>query len=119
MVEERRARSNMSDFELESKLKSVRVPEKTDGYWEDFPARVRSQLHRPAVMEQTRTHWMPQWAWGSGLATACVILCLSLGPALQNVAKDERALQRDAARFPHQLHLLMADEHGMQYLVSE
>lgn len=109
----------MNNFELESKLKSVRVPEKTDEYWEDFPARVRSQLHRPAVMEQARTRWMPQWAWSSGLATACVILCLSLWPALQNVVKDERALQRDAARFPHQLHLLMADEHGMQYLVSE
>ncbi|HXB61140.1 MAG TPA: hypothetical protein VNU95_16325 [Candidatus Acidoferrales bacterium] len=109
----------MSDFELESKLKSVRVPEKTDEYWEDFPGRVRSQLRRPAIVERTRTHWMPQWAWSSGLAAACVVLCLSLWPAFQTVVKDERTIQQDAARFPHQLHLLMADEHGMQYLVSE
>jgi hypothetical protein len=119
MAGERRARWNMSDFELESKLKSVRVPEKTDGYWEDFPARVRSQLRRPVAMERARTRRVPQWAWSGGLSTACVILCLSLWPAFQTVVKDERALQRDAARFPHQLHLLMADEHGMQYLVSE
>ena len=113
----------MSDFELESKLRSVRVPEKTDEYWEDFPALVRSQLHRtrarPAAVERAQTRWLPQWAWGSGLATACVVLCLALWPAFQTVVKDERAFQRDAARFPHQLHLLMADEHGMQYLVSE
>jgi hypothetical protein len=113
----------MSDFELESKLRSVRVPEKTDEYWEDFPGRVRSQLRRTqmraAVVERAQTRWMPPWAWSSGLATACVLLALSLWPALQTIAKDERVLQRDAARFPHQLHLLMADEHGMQYLVSE
>jgi hypothetical protein len=109
----------MSDSELESKLKSVRVPEKTDEYWEDFPTCVRSQLRRPAAVERTQTRWMPQWAWSSGLATACAVLALSLWPMFQTVVKDEHALQRDAARFPHQLHLLMADEHGMQYLVSE
>ena len=119
METERRARWNMSDFELESKLRSVRVPEKTDEYWENFPAHVRSQLRRPVAAERTQTRWMPQWAWSSGLATACVVLVLSLWPAFQAVVRDERAWQRDAARLPHQLHLLMADEHGMQYLVSE
>jgi hypothetical protein len=109
----------MNDFELESKLRSVRAPEKTDEYWQDFPVQVRSQLRRPPAVERAQTRWMPQWAWSSGLATACVILCLSLWPAFQTVVKGERTLQRDAARFPHQLHLLMADEHGMQYLVSE
>jgi hypothetical protein len=109
----------MNDFELESRLKAVRVPEKPDGYWEDFPGQVRLQLRPPVTMERAQTRWMPQWAWNSGLALACVVLSLSLWPVLQTVAKDERNLQRDAARFPHQLHLLMADEHGMQYLVSE
>jgi hypothetical protein len=109
----------MSDFELESKLRSVRVPEKTDEYWENFPGRVRSQLRRPAAVDRGQTRWMPQWAWSSGLATACVVLVLSLWPAFQTIVKDERVLQRDAAQFPHQLHLLLADEHGMQYLVSE
>ena len=37
----------MNDFELKSKLKNVPVPERTEGYWDDFPARVRSQLRRP------------------------------------------------------------------------
>ena len=109
----------MNDSELKSRLKAVRVPEKSDGYWEDFPGQVRSQLRRPAAVERARAGWMPQWAWNSGLALACVVLSLSLWPALQTVARDERTFQRDAARFPHQLHLLMADEHGMQYLVSE
>jgi hypothetical protein len=109
----------MNDFELKSRLKAVRVPEKTDEYWQDFSGQVRSQLHRPVAVERARAPWIPQWAWSSGLALACVILSLSLWPTLQTAARDERVLQRDAARFPHQLHLLMADEHGMQYLVSE
>jgi hypothetical protein len=109
----------MNDSELQAKLNAVRAPEKTEEYWENFPAQVRSQLRRPMAMEQSQTRWMPRWSWSSGLATACVVLVLSLWPAFQAIVKDERALQRDAARFPHQLHLLIADEHGMQYLVSE
>ena len=109
----------MNDFELESKLKAVRVPAKPDEYWEDFPAQVRLQLSRPVSQERRQPRRMPQWAWSSGLALACVMSCLVLWPALHAVAKDERALQRDAARLPHQLHVLMADEHGMQNLVAE
>jgi len=105
----------MNDFELKSKLKSVRVPARTDEYWEEFPSRVRSQLPRPAAGEHTQSRVMPQWAWSGGLALACVISTLLLLPAFQKALRDERVLR---ARLPHQLHLLMADEHGMQYLVA-
>lgn len=105
----------MNDLELESKLKSVRVPERTEEYWDDFPSRVRVQLPRTVAPERARARWMPQWAWNSSWALACLTFCLVFWPVLKN----ERALYRQAARMPNQLRLLMADEHGMQYLVAE
>jgi hypothetical protein len=109
----------MNDFELESKLKAIRVPAREDEYWEDFPRRVRSQLGRTVYARPAQTRLIPQWAWNSGLALACVVFTLLLWPVFHAALLDERALQRDAARLPKQLHLLMADEHGMQYLVAE
>ncbi len=131
----------MNDFELESKLKAIRVPQKEDEYWEDFPRRVRSQLGRPAPVERAKSHFLPQWAWNSGLALGCVTLILLLLPAFHAALLDEQALQRDAARLsaidwpkdyrdeqawqrdaarlPRQLRAFVADEHGMQYLVAE
>lgn len=108
----------MNDFELESKLKAIPVPAREGEYWEDFPRRVRSQLgHQALTVPAPR--YMPQWAWNSGLATACVVLSLLLWPVFHAALQGERVLQRDVAKLPKQLHLLMADEHGMQYLVAE
>ena len=109
----------MNDFELESKLKAIPVPAREEEYWKDFPRRVRSHLGRSIVSEPSPTRWMPQWAWSSGLALACAVLSLLLWPAFHAALRDEQTLQRDAARLPKQLRLLMADEHGMQYLVAD
>ena len=43
---------NLAD--LEARLKSVRVPERTEEYWNDFPARVRGQLRRRTPTAVTR-----------------------------------------------------------------
>jgi hypothetical protein len=109
----------MNDRELESRLKAVRAPVKADEYWEDFPGRMRMQLPRPAVVERRQTHATPLLALSGGLALACATFILLLWPAFQTVVRDERVLQREAARLPTGLHALMADEHGMQYLVQE
>jgi len=131
----------MNDFELESKLKAIKVPAREEEYWGDFPRRVRSQLGPPVFVEPPRARLMPQWAWNSGLALTCVCLSLLLWPVFHAALLDEQTLQRDAARLsaidwpkdyqdeqawqrdaaklPKQLHLLLADEHGMQDLVAE
>jgi hypothetical protein len=109
----------MNDFELEAKLRAVRVPARDEEYWKDFSRRVRTQLGRSAVVEPLPTRLLPQWARNSGLALAGVTFCLLLCPIFQAALQDEQMWQRDAAKLPKQLHVLMADEHGMQYLVSE
>jgi hypothetical protein len=109
----------MNDFELESKLKAIPVPAREEEYWQDFPRRVRLQLGRSIVAKPPPARLLPQWAWSGGLALACAVLSLLLWPVFHAALLDEQALKKDAARLPKQLHLLMADEHGMQYLVAE
>ena len=108
----------MNDSELESRLKSVRVPRRADDYWEDFPSRVRAQLP-PIVNEQPARPLLPKLAWAGGLAMACLVFALVIWPSLQIALKDERALHRELAQLPHHLHVLMADEHGMHYLIAD
>jgi hypothetical protein len=108
----------MNDFELESRLKSVRVPQRADEYWEDFPSRVRAQLPS-AVIERPVRPFLPNWAWAGGLAMACLVFALVVWPSLQIALKDERALHRELAQLPGHLHVLMADEHGMHYLIAD
>ena len=40
--------NDMNNFDLDAKLKSLRVPERTEEYWNDFPSQVRVQLRRAA-----------------------------------------------------------------------
>ncbi len=107
----------MNDSELEQKLKSVRVPQRTEDYWEDFPSRVYAQLPA-AVSQRPRRAFLPAWAWAGGLAMACVVFTLVIWPSFQLAMKDERALHRELAELPRHLHVLMADEHGMHYLIA-
>ena len=68
----------MNDFELESKLKSVRVPERPEEYWDDFPSRVRVQLPRERREFAPQSAWRPRLAWvgGLALAVALVFVCV-------------------------------------------
>lgn len=107
----------MNDFELESKLKAVQVPERPADYWEEFPSSVRMQLRRK--LEVRRERPLPNLAWAAGLGLACLILALSFFPAVNSFFKHERAFRRDLAELPHHLRVLMADEHGMHYLIAD
>jgi hypothetical protein len=108
----------MNDFELESKLKTVRVPARTDEYWENFPSQVRFNLRRAAEFAPRKT-FLPRLAWSGAMALGVLIFALLILPAFQTLAKNERAFRREMAALPHQLHVLMADEHGMHYLIAE
>jgi len=109
----------MNDFELESRLKSVPVPVRPETHWENFPARVCSQLRpAPAALAPQQNFW-PRLAWSGGIALAGLIFALALWPALQAVLRNERAFQRELAQLPGHLRTFMADEHGMHYLIAE
>ncbi|HZF00533.1 MAG TPA: hypothetical protein VE344_01415 [Methylomirabilota bacterium] len=109
----------MNDFELESKLKSVRVPARSEDYWEEFPSQVRLQL-RPIFAERApQKKFLPRLAWSGGFVLACLFFVLAIWPALQIALKNERTFRRELAELPHHLHVFMADEHGLHYLIAE
>jgi hypothetical protein len=114
----------MKDFDLESKLKSVPVPERSDDYWEGFPSQVRRQLRQPRTESVTHESWLPRLAWATGcaLGLALIFTCVQVHP-LKTVsfviAKQQMHFHRQLARLDAGLHVLMQDQHGMSYLVAE
>jgi hypothetical protein len=114
----------MNDFELESKLKSVPLPERPEDYWEDFPVQVRVQLRRE------RREFAPQnagslrlaWAAGVALAVALVFVCVQFHPlqtASLAITKQQRQFHVRLARLDAGLHKLMLNTGGMGYLLTE
>jgi hypothetical protein len=114
----------MNDFDLESKLKSVRVPARPDEYWEDFPSRVRVQLRRDCGEFSPQGEWRPRLAWAGGFALAVAMIFLSVQfHAVQSVslaiAKQERQFHVQLARLDTGLHKLMLNTDGMGNLLSQ
>jgi hypothetical protein len=114
----------MNDSELKARLKNVPVPERTEEYWDDFPMRVRGRLHRPASPVELYENWLPQFAWKFAACTACFIFGLfvlnqPLKAASTALFQKEKAVRHQLAALPQHLRVLMADEHGMYYLVAD
>ena len=114
----------MNDFDLESKLKSAPVPERTDEYWNDFPARIRVQLRRERIEPAPSNAWRPRLAWAGGfaLAMAMTFVCVEYHPlraASVAITQKERRFHAQFARLDAGLHVLMFNPHGMGNLLGE
>jgi hypothetical protein len=114
----------MNNFDLEAKLKNVPLPERSENYWEDFPAQVRRHLRRTAPEREARENLFPQFAWKMGIGLAgLVIALLVLNQPLQAatcaIFKNERSIRQQLAQLPNHLRIFMADEHGLHYLIAE
>jgi hypothetical protein len=114
----------MNDFDLESKLKSVRVPEQPDEYWNDFPSRVRVQLRQARIESAPRSQWRPRLAWAGGftLALAMAFVCIEYHPlqaASAAITQNERHFHGQLARLDAGLHKLILNTDGMGYLLTE
>jgi hypothetical protein len=114
----------MNDFDLDSKLKNVPLPERPEEYWENFPSQVRANLRRAAMKPVAEDLWLPRLAWSGGLALAMalVFVCIQFHP-LQSasiaITKHEQHFHMQLARLDAGLHVLMFNPHGMGYLLAE
>ena len=114
----------MNGFELESKLKSIRVPERPEEYWDDFPSRVRVQLRRERREVAPRSAGRPRLAWAGGFALAVALMfsCVQLHPLRTMslaITKQQRQFHAQLARLDAGLHVLMLNTDGMGYLLTE
>ncbi len=108
----------MTDLELESQLKGIPLPSRTEDYWEQFPSSIRRQLP-PALVMQPRTTLAHRLTWSSAVAVAGLVFALGLWPTLDGMVNDARVVRRQLAELPGHLRVLMADEHGMHYLITD
>ena len=114
----------MNDADLNARLKRVRVPERSDDYWENFPSQVRFQLRRAAPSQEIQENRLPRFAWKVGVSFACLIVGLlvlsqPLKAASSALFQKEQFVRQQLAALPGHLRVLMADEHGLHYLVAE
>jgi hypothetical protein len=114
----------MNDSELKSALQSVRVPERSAEYWNDFPPDIRRQLPRMQREFAPRSVWRPRLQWAGGLALAVALMYVGerfhpLETASQAITKHERNLRVQVAQLESGLRLLMFNPHGMGYLLAE
>lgn len=114
----------MNDFDLESKLKSVPLPERPEDYWKDFPSQVRLQLPRARPQFAPQNPWRPRLAWAGGFALAMTLFFVSiqfhpLQRASLAITKHEQHFRAQLAQLDAGLHVLMFNPHGMGYLLGE
>jgi hypothetical protein len=114
----------MNDSELNAKLKSVRLPERTEEYWNDFPSRIRWQLPRVTPAPALRESWLPRFAWGMGIGFAGLVVGLlvfsqPLKIASNAIFQKEQFVRQQLAALPSHLRVLMRNEHGLHYLIAE
>lgn len=114
----------MNKFDLEAKLKSVPLPERSEEYWGQFPSQVRVNLRRSRQELPPHKTWRPRLGWATGFALALVvgILCVHFHPlqaSSQAITRHEKHLRNQLARLDTGLHVLMFNPHGMGYLLND
>ena len=124
----------MKNFDLESKIKAIRVPEPGPEFWQALPGRVITRA-RGALSEERRRSLSSTASTARNhqsfiLALAkFALVCLVTGFCLWQTGvpqiisrtwtKHEKALRQSLTQVPEHLEALMYDEHGLHYLVQD
>jgi hypothetical protein len=104
-------------------LKSAKVPDRSAGYWENFPKRVTAQLAAGMQPKTTGSAGLIR-RWGWGLALACTVLIAGIGlwmhrpaaTARPNYAKLYREIE---AMFPNQVRAIVVESGAVKLDLSE
>jgi hypothetical protein len=115
----------MNESDLDSKLKTLHVPERDADYWEMFPRNVMRRA-RAVQVPRSRPNWFPRLAWGGSIAFASLMigLCVSHSPACpleiaSYAVKSAKSFHTEMAQLPKQARALMRIDHGLKKLIEE
>ena len=111
------------DQQFDDLLKSVRVPERSPGYWENFPKRVAAQLSERARTKTAISASSPR-LWGWGLVGTCTVLIVGFGlwmkssiaTAQPNYTKLYHEIE---SMFPNQVRAIVVEQSGVKLDLSE
>jgi hypothetical protein len=115
----------MNDSELNQLLESVKVPEQSSEYWQDFPGQVARSLSRQRATEVRS--WLPYrrpaLAWGMALAT-CLVIGFFVGHwrganRVNALLQNGKMLREVVAMFPNQVQAIIQDETGLHISLAE
>jgi hypothetical protein len=124
----------MNNTELDRLLKTVRVPDRSEDYWAQFPNRVNTALHWRSQRRASEAAGKARHrlsfklaAWGTSLAVACAVLGFAIGfwkGRDSSITEAQLALAQKyyhelAALFPNQLEAVVFDERGPRIVLSE
>jgi hypothetical protein len=116
----------MKKFDLESKIRSIRVPEREPEFWEKMPGRVLEHAHSGDSAGRRHLPFpSPFIVAMARISVACVVagVCLWQSGLPQtmsrNLIKDEKALRQSLNQVPKHLEAMMRDEHGLHYLIQD
>jgi len=112
-----------NDSNLDDVLKASLVPDRSTGYWENFPKRVIAQL---STASQTRTtapaNSICLWGWELAGACAVLMVCLSLwmksefNTAQPNYTKLYHEIE---SMFPNQVRAIVVESSGVKLELSD
>lgn len=115
----------MNRFDLDERLKALRVPERDPGYWEMFPRRVLARAQATPARNVSPL-WWPRLVWGGGLALAILAVgfcsCPGLACPMKTVAyavQSARTFRAEVIQLPQSARALMRIDHGMHELLPE
>ena len=114
----------MNDSELQTRLRSVPVPERAGEYWDDFPSRVRVQLHLVRQEARPRSVWRPRLKLAGGLALGLTLMWVGerfqpLQTASKAITKHEQQLRVQFTRLESGMRTLVFNPRGMGYLLVD
>jgi hypothetical protein len=124
----------MTDPELEKLLKSSKVPEPSDAYWQNFPQRVTPKLHWQSsadkIQPDRQSHKFA-FCFAGGLALAIMYFFINIAfktldhpttatPAPDQQLAEARQCYHELERlFPNQLQSIVFDQHGPHMALSD
>lgn len=104
-------------------LKSARVPERSAGYWENFPKRVSAQLSAGAQPTAAISPGLIRlWLWGLAAVCGALVLCFGLwmkrpiATAQPNYAKLYHEIE---SMFPNQVRAIVVEHGGIKLDLSD